>query len=182
MNPGKRFERAFKASMDAIGYAVRIPDKCYLSRGRLMSERSEGDFRFFAESGHSFLVECKATGCRSLPFANVGAEQELELLRFERVGPMCHGVLALNFYGPMLREKNSLYLVGIEDYLAFKDACGRKSLPERTAARIGRECPRVKGGIWGLPFQENPWKGTECTDSERSTGATSGKGRGCPKG
>lgn len=159
VNPGKRFERAFKASLDREGYALRMPDKCFVGYGgRILSEPSEGDFWFFAESGHAFLIECKATAQKSFPFGKLRPEQEEALSRFDSVSPMTHGLIALNFYGEKLRERNRLYIVGIGEYLAYKRSCGRKSLPEEAAARIGRECPREKGGSWGVPLQEFPWR------------------------
>ena len=158
VNPGKRFERAFKASMDAIGYALRIPDRCFLApSGRLLSEPSEGDFLFFAEDGRSYLVECKATKLSRFPFDKLRPEQEAELARFAAVSEACHGIVALNFYGEKLRERNALYLVEIEDYMRHKAASKSKSLSEGEAEAIGVRCERRKGGIWGLPLQEAPW-------------------------
>lgn len=177
LNPGKRFERAFKASLDSAGYALRINDKCYLSQGgRLLSEPSEGDFWFFSPEGRAFLVECKACGVRSFPFSNLRPEQEAALLRFDSVSERTHGVVALNFYGERIRGKNALYLVGIADYLAFKASAGRKSLPEAAAAEIGITCPRAKGGMWDVPLG----KEDECvkiTSSRRATPATAGSAR-----
>ena len=172
VNPGKRFEREFKKSMDAVGYAMRIPDKCFLSpSGRLLSEPSEGDFLFFAENGHAYLVECKATGQKRFPFDNLRQEQVAGLERFDEISDMCHGLIALNFYGASVRSKNELYLVGISDFKRHKAASLRKSLSEGEAEAIGYKCER-KGGIWGLPLQERfPWarKFTDDTDSARST-------------
>lgn len=175
VNPGKRFEKSFKASMDAVGYAMRIPDRCFLApSGRLLSEPSEGDFLFFAENGHTYLVECKATGQRRLPFDAVKPEQVAELERFDSVSDTCHGVVAINFYGANLREKNALYLVGIADFKRRKAESVRKSLSEEEAGKIGLRCERTKGGIWGLPLQKGPlWEST-CTadmDSAKSTTA-----------
>lgn len=164
LSQGKRFERDFKRSLDAVGYALRIPDKCFAGQGgRLLSEPSEGDFWFFARSGHSYLVECKATRLPSLPFANIGERQLEALARFDAVGERAHGLLALNYYGPSLRAKNELYLVAIGDFIEWRRGCGRKSLPEGEAERIGTRCQRQKGGRWGLPLQENPecWKRAE---------------------
>lgn len=158
VNPGKRFERSFKASMDAVGYALRIPDRCFLApSGRLLSEPSEGDFLFFAENGRSYLVECKATAQASFPFASLRPEQEAELLRFDAVGPTTTGLVALNYYGESLRRRNALYLLPIRAYLAAKGSIGRKSLPESVAAEVGTPCPRAAGGIWALPLQEAAW-------------------------
>ena len=173
VNPGKRFEKSFKASMDAVGYALRIPDKCFLSpSGRLLSEPSEGDFLFFADNGHSYLVECKATGQKRFPFDNLRPEQVSELERFDGISDKHHGLIALNFYGANVRSKNALYLVGIADFKRHRAASIRKSLSEGEAGTIGFKCERT-GGIWGLPLQkEPPWSiCTEDTDSAKSTTA-----------
>ena len=175
VNPGKRFEKSFRASMDAIGYAMRIPDRCFLApSGRLLSEPSEGDFLFFAENGHTYLVECKATAQKRFPYEKLKPEQVAELERFDAISDMHHGIVALNFYGANVREKNSLYLVGIGEFKRRRAASVRKSLSEEEAEAIGFKCERIKGGIWGLPLQEvPPWVST-CTegkDSRKSTTA-----------
>ena len=159
--------------MDAVGYAMRIPDRCFLApSGRLLSEPSEGDFLFFAENGHSYLVECKATAQKRFPHEKLKPEQLVELERFDAISDMHHGILALNFYGERVTEKNVLYLVGIGDYRRHLSTSFRKSLSEGEADAIGFKCERIKGGIWGLPLQkEPPWNEpcTECTDSKKST-------------
>ena len=165
VNPGKRFEREFKKSMDAAGYAMRIHDRCFLApSGRLVSEPSEADFVFFAANGHSYLIECKATHTARLPYDNVRPEQISELERFEAISDMHHSIIAVNFYGESTRQKNDLYLVGLPEFKGKRAATLRKSLSEREAEAIGYKCERQKGAIWGLPLQkEPPWEST-CTD------------------
>lgn len=153
MNPGKRFEDKFRRSLELRdGLPMRLQDKCFLGRdGRLLSEPSEGDFLFFGRDGHAYLIECKATGVARFPFDKLKEKQERSLLDFDAVADNCHGLVALNFYGSDIRKDNRCFLVGIRDYLEYKRACGRKSMPLSAAEEVCTECPRIKGAVWELP-------------------------------
>lgn len=151
VNPGKRFEDKFKDSLDRKGYALRIQDKVFMGQnGRLLSKEGEGDFWFFSGTGDVFLIECKATGTRRFPFEKL--TQEESLLGFEQVAGNFHSLVALNFYGENVRTDNRCFLIPIRDYMDYKLACGRKSMPLSAAEQVGTECPRIKGNIWDLPL------------------------------
>lgn len=110
-----------------------------------------GDYAYWADDGLSFMIECKATKLPSLPFSNFKPGQLDKLLDWN--GPFRHSVIALNFYGENYRQKNDCYLIHIKDFLRYQDTCGRKSIPEKDAARIGVTCPKLSG-YWDLPFHE----------------------------
>ena len=152
-NPGKRFERKFKQSLDLRGYALRIQDKCFLGfNGRLLSEPGEGDFWYFASTGDAYLIECKATKGHRFPLSKLRDEQEESLAEFDRVAHSTHGMVALNYYGEDVRKDNRCVLVPIGAYRRHKHTSGRKSLTVEEAVRLGTECPRIKGNIWELPI------------------------------
>ncbi|MEG0790964.1 MAG: hypothetical protein RSG23_04995 [Gordonibacter sp.] len=151
VNAGKRFEGKIRKSLELKGYVQRIQDKMFMGQnGFPLSRQSEGDFWHFTGDGHGFLIECKATKLKSFPFDKLRPEQERELLRFDDVADNFHGVVALNFYAENLRERNRCFVLAIQDYMAYKDTCGRASMPLDAAEGLGIECPRIKGGLWDV--------------------------------
>lgn len=150
VDPGKRFEAKVRKSLEAKGYTKRIQDKVFTVGDRLMSKQSEGDFWFFSDTGHGFLIECKATKEKRFPFSKLREEQEGELAAFDGVAGNFHGVVAINFYAENLRERNRCIVIPIAAYLGYKATCNRASLPLEAAERIGVEYGRCKGGLWDM--------------------------------
>lgn len=154
VNAGKRFEEKMRKSLEVKGYVQRIQDKVFMSQdGFPLSRQSEGDFWHFTDTGHGFLIECKATKLKSFPFNKLRHEQERELLRFNDVADNFHGVVAINFYADDLRERNRCFVFAIEDYMAYKETCGRASMPLSVAEGLGIECQRIKGGLWDVRLE-----------------------------
>lgn len=110
------------------------------------------DFQFWADNGIDYLFECKATKQRSLAFSKITKGQIENLLRFNKRHKHV-GILAVNFYGENIREKNECYLVRIDRFVEYSIHCGRKSMPEEVAAEIGIRCENV-GTTWALPLDQ----------------------------
>lgn len=148
MEPGKRFERKFKESLELLGgFAHRIEDG-----GRYSLNDQPGDFYYFSPDGIANLIECKATREKSFPFKLLRDSQVASLLAFERVSRSTRSWVAVNYYGKNVAKDNRCFLVPINGYVQYAAACGRKSLPVFAAGEIGTECPKVKGNIWALPL------------------------------
>lgn len=110
-----------------------------------------GDFAYWDDNGTSFMIECKATRNKSLPFTNFKRGQIQKLLDFN--GAYRHGIIAVNFYGENYRTKNDCYLIHVDDFVDYATTSKRKSIPESEVARIGVICPKASG-FWELPFNE----------------------------
>lgn len=146
-NPGKRFEARFSKSLKALpGASMRLYDG-----GAYAQLRMPGDFAFWSDEGRSYLIECKATKDRNFSFSKIKKEQLESLLEF--CGKNREGIIALNFYGENIGQKNDCYLIHVKQFIRYAANCGRKSIPEKDAARIGIHCPTGKG-VWELPFGE----------------------------
>lgn len=132
VNPGKRFEEKFRASMAAHAYVLRIPDNVHVAGGRIVSTETDADF--LVQTGtDSYLVECKATNRPRLEYYNVKEHQEQALASFDALGERCHGFLAVEFYNKVsYRLPHRMFLLPIDRWIAFKEASGRKSMPLRT--------------------------------------------------
>lgn len=125
------------------GYAMRLHDG-----GNRVFERMPADFLFFSPSGKAVLIECKATGGKSIRHDRV--TQIDDLLRFARTSESTAALIAVNFYGPDVRADNRCIFVPAHAFAAHALAGGRSSLPISTALEIGWEAPRAKGNVWDL--------------------------------
>lgn len=149
MNAGKRFEGKFHESIKHLpGASMRIEDG-----GKYAFTRQWGDFFFFADSGDTFLFECKATQRPSFEHRKIADHQIETLKRFNDSHKLRHGIIALNFYGENIREKNDCILIGIDTYLEHLESTDRESLSQEEALGIGVLMPRVQGNIWHV----DPW-------------------------
>ena len=147
MNPGKRFEEKFRASMAAHAYVLRIPDNVHMAGGRIVSTETDADF--LVQTGtDSYLVECKATNRPRLEYYNVKEHQEKALASFDALGDRCHGFLAVEFYDKAgYRLLHRMFLLPIARWLAYKETGGRKSMPLRAFEEQAVELP-YKGATY----------------------------------
>lgn len=146
MEPGKRFEAAFKTCLNRLpGASMRIEDG-----GKIGRNRQWGDFFYWDDGELTYLFECKATHLTSFPNEKLKDHQLEALKRFDSLRVNHHSVLALNFYGESLLEKNRCILVDVWAYVNWLESHDRKSLPEDEAARIGFECFKGKDNKWDL--------------------------------
>lgn len=147
MNPGKRFEQKFREAVERNGMTIRIADKLIPKGDHVISEQSEADF-LVAQNGEIFLIECKATCAKSLPFEKVQEHQEDSLLEFSDQGEHTHGILAVEFYEKSTRygSGNNCYLLPIEAWFGFKKITDRKSMPLSAFELLAKKCSYKNGG------------------------------------
>ena len=145
MNPGKRFEKKFKESMEPHAFVLRIPDNVVFFKGRAIGNESDADF-LIVNGDCSFLVECKATSQRSLEFRKVMEHQEVSLIEFDETGERSHGFLAVEFYdNASYRKPHRMFLLPISEWMRYKAESGRKSMPIKAFAELGVELAYAKG-------------------------------------
>lgn len=162
MKPGKRFEQKFRASVDADSFAMRIADKVFQAQGKIYSEESEADFLVSSGAG-IFLIECKATLLNNLPFRQVKDHQMNSLLEFDTSNEHAHGLLAVEFYNAKsYRAPKIMYLLDVNDWIAYTASSNRKSMPRSAFEQLGIECP-YQGSIYALDFGR--WSGETKADT-----------------
>lgn len=136
MDSGKRFESRFAASLHALpGASYRIEDG-----GAIAKNQQCGDFFFFADDGSTWAIECKATNRASFPIANLRLEQMAALARFDALGGNRHALIAINFWGEPLKERNDCLLITWENYKKLHDLAlekERASIPRSWLERFG---------------------------------------------
>ena len=150
MDSGKRFEARFSKSLHLLpGASMRIEDG-----GAKAKNRQIGDFAYWADNGHSYIIECKATAEASFPFRNIQPHQMDNLHRFDSLGRHRHAVLAINFYGDDYRAENECCLIAFDDFCrlyARAGEAGRVSIPKEWIEQAGKVQERIAGG-WRLDF------------------------------
>lgn len=148
MNPGKRFEAKFHESLRRLpGVSMRIYDG-----GQYAKIQQMGDFLYWDFFGHTWLFECKATKEKSFPIAKLKDHQLEGLLQFDSLHESNHGIIAINFYGENVREKNNCYLVTATRYQHELENLGRSSFPEEMISEMGILCAPDKDNVWKLPL------------------------------
>lgn len=144
-NAGKRFEQKFRQAMEPHAYVFRIHDNVFVKCGRIMSSETEADF-LVADGDDAYLVECKATGLKSLKHSNVKEHQEKALLGFDSMGLSTHGFLAVEFYNTVgYRLPHRMFLLPIIEWMSYKAESGRKSMPISAFEEFGVELPYRNG-------------------------------------
>lgn len=153
MNSGKRFESWWCASATNINNTIvyRIPDKIYIdNRSKMIrSSQSEADYFWFGNDW-AMIVECKACGAKSMPFAALKEHQEKMLLKFSEY---MNAIVAVNLYDQNdLRNFNKLFHVPIKTWVFLKNDLGRKSIPLQVLQDEESiiEFERIKGSMWDL--------------------------------
>lgn len=126
VNPGKRFEGKLKASMEAAGvFSMRIPDKLYISGGRVRSEETPADFVAYVSTEYALecmLIEAKACSRNRIPFDALKPHQDEALTRFDGMHGNAHGVVAVNFYDSVsLSRMDVCFMVPIEVWREYRE-------------------------------------------------------------
>lgn len=158
MDSGKRFEHNFGQSLRKIApgasvdmsRAMRIEDG-----GKVGKNRQWGDFFFFDEDGTVWLIECKATKEKSFPIVNLRKEQMAALKTFDGWHENFRSVVAINFYGENLRERNDCILVSYHVYENLVRTAlegKRASIPFAWLQEGGKLQAKASGGLWTLDF------------------------------
>jgi len=113
-----------------------------------------GDYFYFADSGPTYLIECKATREKSFPIAQLRTEQMAKLKTFDELSEMRHSVIAINFWDEPYRSNNDCILIlypAYERLFARAVAIGRASIPREWLEREGRLQEPILG-TWHLDF------------------------------
>lgn len=153
VSTGKRLETKFRNAFSPYGYVLRIPDKVYFDKGCTYSEKTDADFLIATKDG-VYLIECKATQNKSLPFNNIADHQIEALSKFDDIAPFTHGFLAVEFYHKDgYRLPHRLFLLPIKVFNAYKAQTNRKSIPISFFEEYAQELKYVRGnyqfmGIW----------------------------------
>lgn len=140
-NPGKDFEGKVSKSLKALrGIPIRLYDG-----GGSFKVNMPGDF-IYAVDNTTYLIECKSTGEKSLPFANIRPHQfdDLEDWGDGSWGTR-KGLFAIEF-----RPQHRMFLIPaykVDDHMY---ECKRKSLTIQAAEYMGYECRRVKSDFYDM--------------------------------
>lgn len=118
--PGKRFERKVKKSLDQLqGIAYRIEDG-----GQYAKNQQPGDFWYMNEDV-VYLIECKATHLKSLPLSQIADHQIESLLKHRDLSPNHRSLLMIHYY----QDRVAGYMT-VEELLRFIGSSDRKSIPQ----------------------------------------------------
>jgi penicillin-binding protein-related factor A (putative recombinase) len=135
---GKLFESKVAASLKKLdGMSMRV-----LDGGARAKIPQWCDYIYAPVGAETFFIECKSTGERSLPFANIKDHQLEDLVDIaDGSGGTRFGVFAIEF-----RVHNRMFLIDAGRLATHMATCSRKSLTVEAAESIGRECAKTRGG------------------------------------
>lgn len=155
---GKIFEAEIADSFKDTGFfTVRIPDKLFVSGGKIFSKQSESDYWAFIDLKSGFkalLVEAKAIAAKSIPFSRLEPHQKDALVEFSELHEgITHGYVAVNFYDPgNKRALNEAFFIPIALWNEFEETYDRKSLPMSDCLEHEDiiRCVRTRGSKYDL--------------------------------
>ena len=140
MYPEKKdFKQRLHESLKRLpGVSMRISDNG--------SERAMGDFLYWNLKGNSYLIKCRSTKQKSLPFAMLRDRELEDLRKFNELSYFNQGMIAIHFE---LDDRCVLLTIGAYRMLQRKRIADHASIPESLIISTGYNAPRY-AGIWNL--------------------------------
>lgn len=104
--------------------------------GGFFEAKSDPDYSGTLTGGRAVVFEAKHCSGTSIPFEQVKAHQERELLKHDKLGAESFVLIGFHF--------KRFYRVSIKDWMALKENIGKKSLNEKDLSEYEI---KAKGGI-----------------------------------
>ena len=135
---GKLFESRVASSLKRLGgMSMRV-----LDGGAMAKVPQWCDYIYAPVGARTYFVECKSTGERSLPFANIRDHQIDDLVDIaDGSGGTRIGLFAIEF-----RVHDRMFCIDAGKLATHMATCGRKSLTVEAAEQLGIECVKTRGG------------------------------------